>query len=239
MGLVRGKTDKMDAQRICSYAYRHQDKAKLYSDKEEGLDDLSDLLSTRERLLKAKQILTVPLNEMRQVGLSKQAQSLESSCQESIASLSKEIKAIDSQIDLLVEEEKEIKSNYQLALSVKGIGKLTALYLIVYSGNFKRFSSAKKLASYAGVAPFAYSSGTSVRGRTRVHAMANKQLKKLLYMCALATVGAQGNMHAYYRKKVNEGKHKMSVINAIKNKLLARVYACVRDQKMYSYKQAA
>ncbi|MCK8495202.1 IS110 family transposase [Spirosoma sp. RP8] len=45
--------------------------------------------------------------------------------------------------------------------------------MLIFTGNFTRFTDAKKLASYAGVAPFAYESDSSVRGRTKVSRMAN------------------------------------------------------------------
>ena len=116
---------------------------------------------------------------------------------------------------------------------------LTALYLLVYTNNFTKFSSAKKLGSYCGVVPFGYSSGTSIRGKAQIHPMANKQLKTALHMCAMSAIIQEGEMRKYYTRKVGEGKNKMSVINAIRNKLLQRVFACIRDQQMYSYNQAA
>ena len=42
----------------------------------------------------------------------------------------------------------------------------------------------------------------------------------------------------YYERKVAEGKSKMSVLNAVRNKLLARVVACVNNQKEYVKKVA-
>jgi len=123
--------------------------------------------------------------------------------------------------------------------SIKGIGKITTLYLLVYTGNFIKFSSAKKLASYCGIVPFDHSSGTSIRGKTKVHPMANKRLKKALHMCALISIKQEGEMQTYYNKKVGEGKNKMGVVNAIRNKLVQRAFACVRDQQEYRYNPAA
>jgi transposase len=41
MGLVRGKTDRMDAQRVCLYLLRNQDKAKAYSSTDESIEKVS------------------------------------------------------------------------------------------------------------------------------------------------------------------------------------------------------
>ena len=73
------------------------------------------------------------------------------------------------------------EASYNYIRSVAHVGTITALQLLVYTHDFERFSSAKKLASYAGVEPFAYQSGSSIRGRTKVHFMANKSLKKALH----------------------------------------------------------
>ena len=74
----------------------------------------------------------------------------------------------------------------------------------------------RKLACYCGVAPFKYSSGTSVRGKTKVHYMANKKLKCNLHMASLTAVKLEVELKAYYERKVLEGKNKMSVLNAVK-----------------------
>ena len=96
----------------------------------------------------------------------------------------------------------------------------------------------RKLACYCGVAPFEYSSGSSVRGKTKVHYMANKKLKCNLHMASLTAVKLDGDLKAYYERKVAEGKNKMSVLNAVKNKLLARVVAVVNKQQEYVKRSA-
>ena len=96
----------------------------------------------------------------------------------------------------------------------------------------------RKLACYCGVAPFEYSSGSSIRGRTKVHYMANKKLKCNLHMASLTAVKLDADLKAYYERKVGEGKSKMCVLNAVKNKLLARVIAVVNKQELYVKKVA-
>lgn len=52
-------------------------------------------------------------------------------------------------------------------------------------------------------------------------------------MAALAVISKQGELATYYHRKVEEGKNKMSVINAVRNKLIHRVFACVRENRKY------
>ena len=114
-----------------------------------------------------------------------------------------------------------------------GIGHLTAVYLICCTHNFLGKITGKQLACYAGVVPFEHSSGISIKGRNRVHKMANKDLKKMLHMSALSAIQYYPEFKQYYNRKKEEGKHSMSVLNAIRNKIVLRVVAVVNNQKPY------
>lgn len=96
------------------------------------------------------------------------------------------------------------------------------------------FENAKQLACYCGVAPFSKSSGTSVRHKPGISPFANRKLKSLLHLCAMAALRWDKEIKTYYERKVAEGKNKMSVINAIRNKLLQRIFAVIRDQRPYT-----
>jgi transposase len=132
---------------------------------------------------------------------------------------------------------KKLKSLFypllSIITSVVGIGFVTAINLLVHTNGFTMMRDARKLACYCGVAPFEYSSGTSIRGKTKVHFMANKKLKCNLHMASLTAVKLDAYLKAYYERKVAEGKNKMSVLNAVRNKLLARVVAIVNKQQEY------
>ena len=114
----------------------------------------------------------------------------------------------------IIKDDPELKALYRLTTSVVGVGKVTAIQLLVATDGFTKFDTAKKLASYCGVVPFENSSG-KFKGRARVSKMANKTLKTALHMCALSAMKVEGEMKEYYLRKVTEGKNKMSVINAL------------------------
>ena len=126
-----------------------------------------------------------------------------------------------------------LAGKFRLPTLLDGVGDITAAYLIVVTNNFKLAKSGKAHACYAGLAPFEYQSGSSVRGRSRVSYFANKSLKSLIHMGAISSLFHSEEMKAYYERKVNEGKHKMVVINAIRNKIIRRIYACVTKGKKY------
>lgn len=239
MGLQRGKNDAADARMIALYAFRNQDKAVNYSKLDKSLQQIADLMATRNRLIRARKMLLVPVNEMKQTGLKKEAAVIQKACKHSVTTLEKEIKAIEQQLESIVDSEQELSKNYRLVRSVRCVGLVCALQMMVYTHNFTRFNNAKQIASYCGVAPFEYSSGTSIRGKTKVHNMANKNLKTSLHMCSVSSVRHNPEMKQYMERKAGEGKNKMSILNAIRNKIIQRIFACVRDQRMYENKLVA
>ncbi len=150
-----------------------------------------------------------------------------------IRSIKQSIEKIEAAIDKLIASNIEVKEVIQRVSSIKSVGKQTAINLYVYTKGFTEFENAKQLACYCGVVPFTKTSGTSVRYKTGVSPYANRKLKKLLHLCAMAAIRWNDDMKRYYERKVSEGKNKMSVINAVRNKLIHRIFAVVRDQRMY------
>ena len=101
------------------------------------------------------------------------------------------------------------------------------------------YTTARQLACYAGVVPFEHTSGKSVRSKPKVHFMANKKLKKQFHMCALSAITSDPELKQYFKRKVEEGKSKMLVINNVRNKLVHRVCACIKNDKMYERREIA
>ncbi len=192
----------------------------------------------RERLVETKKRLITPINEFEEVGNVVMAKLLAKTIKSSLAAIDKDLKNVEIRIISIVNEDENLKQLYKLITSVVGIGFVTAINLIVYTNGFTVLRDTRKLACYCGVAPFEYSSGSSIRGKTKVHYMANKKLKCNLHMASLSAVKLDPDLKAYYERKIAEGKNKMSVLNAVKNKLLARVIAVVNRQEEYVRKTA-
>ena len=233
MGVQRGKNDKVDSLRIATYATKNQENIRLWKPANPTITNIKNLSSLRDRLIKSKNILTVPVEEFNQVGDTKTAKLLSKAMQDSLEALEKDIKAIDNQIKTLLDGDLDLKDLFKLVTSVVGIGTQTALALMIYTDGFTLFDDARKLACYAGVAPFVYCSGTSVKGKTRVSKMANMNLKAVLHMASLSAVKFDHQLKNYYERKVAEGKKKMSVLNAVKAKLLHRVMSVVQRKEKY------
>jgi transposase len=231
-GLIRGKSDKIDAQRIARYAHVYQEKAKVLKISVLTLEKLKDLQSNRRRLMKALQGLRTSVAELKQFDPSS-GKLVEKVNRIAIRGLEKSLDKVDEQILSYISEDQELKKKYDLMLTVKGVGKVLAAMLLVYTHGFNRLTDSRKLACYSGVAPFVYESGTSIRGKTGVSKFANNELKKVLHMAAISSVRHNSELQLYYKRKVEEGKNKMSVINAVRNKLLHRIVAVVKRGTPY------
>jgi transposase len=232
-GIARGKNDKIDSQRLSQYAYKHYDELKATPALNPALLQLKDLMASRSKLLSQLNSNKSYLKELKAVNDKQVQATLEKAYKMAIAGLAKSIKEIEQLIKDIISANEAFHHNYQLLQTVPGIGHLTAVYLICCTNNFAGKISGKQLACYAGVVPFEHSSGISVRGRTRVHKMANKDLKKLLHLSALSAIKYYPEFTQYYQRKKAEGKHSMSVLNAIRNKIVLRVVAVVNNSKAY------
>lgn len=232
-GLVRGKTDKIDAQRIALYAYKNRENLKFWAPQRLVIQKIKALLATRERLTKVKTELQVPLNECEEFIDSSIVKMMKKGCQNTLDILEKDLQKIEKMINDLVKEDSQLNQQYHLATSVIGIGKITALNVIVSTGEFTRIQQPKKYACYSGIAPFEYSSGSSIRGKQRISKLANMNIKKLLHLAAMTAIQYDSELKTYYQRKVSAGKNKMSVINAVRNKLISRVFACINKNRPY------
>lgn len=224
MGLNRGKNDKVDAQGIARFCYLHRDELKPSKLPSKSLQSLRLLLSERTRIVKAKQIEKAVLSEL------SQSMSITSKerTQERLKRLTNDEEAVEKELLEIIESNDEIKKNYKLSTSVIGVGLVNAVLMIVYSNNFEGISNARSFACYSGIAPFEHTSGTSIRGKTRVSHLANKQIKTQLTNAARSAVMYDPEIRKYYKRKKEEGKEHGVIMNAIKFKLVSRVYATVK-----------
>jgi transposase len=232
-GLARGKNDKIDSMRLCRYAWKEADAIKLTAMLDPILMQLSDLMTSRTKLLSQLNGLKTYIKELKGVSDKVIQKVLEQAHKSAITGLAKSIKIIEEQIGKIVLANKKLKANYDLLVTVPGIGHLTAVYLLCCTNNFASRISGKQLACYAGVVPFEHSSGISVKGRSRVHPMANKNLKRLLHLSALSAIQYYEEFTIYYNRKKAEGKHSLCVLNAIKNKIVLRAVAVINKQQPY------
>jgi transposase len=232
IGVTRGKSDKVDAARIAQYGAEKPERLKMKTQISKALECLKMLNTSRDKLVRTRAGLKTSVEEFRNIGMSDREPALRAQLKV-INTLDKEIKNLENQIQLTIQQENELKKTYSLLTSIPGVGAVVATNVIIKSENFKRFSNSRKLACYSGIAPFEHVSGTSIRGRTRVSHMADKSMKTILDLAAKTAIRCDPEMKTFFEKRTALGKPKMSTINIIRNKIVGRMFAVVKRQTPY------
>jgi len=238
LGIQRGKNDKIDARSIALFDHRNQQDYKPCIPKRPIIEKLKTLLMLRQKLINSKLSITIPVNELKRIDkpAGKEALAITSI---TLKALDKNLMTVEQQIDQLIASDEDLTEKQKLVTSVPGIGKITFCFLTYFTNEFQNYSEAKQLACYCGVVPFEYTSGKSVRGKPRVHHMANKFMKKLLHTAALCAVTYYPEFKAYYERKIAENKNRMLILNNVRNKLIIRIAAVIKNNYPYKAIHAA
>jgi transposase len=232
-GIIRGKNDKIDAERIADYGWMRRDTLVADPPLPENITELRSLLSLRLKLVRDRSGYISRLKEMKASGTCTPSDYLGRMQQQIIDVFTRKIRHLEDKIKLLIRSNASIQKTCELLQSIKGVGWIISAHMVSCTDNFKRFRNARKFNCYAGLAPFKHESGSSIRGKARVSHLANKEVKALLNLAASCSIRFDWEMKAYYRKRVAEGKRKMSCLNIIRSKLVARMFAVVKRQTPY------
>ena len=194
---------------------------------------LKKLLSRRDFLVRQKASIDTSLKDQKSTMDPSLFEWLLTQNDELLSLYKTQINQIDAQIEQTIKQDAEIKKNDSLAQSVIGIGPVISAYMIAFTQNFNSFTHARQFAAYSGIAPFVHGQTGIKPGKSKVSHIANKKLKSLLSNGALAAIHYDNQISLYYQRKLAEGKEKGVVINAIKNKLVQRVFAVIKRQSPY------
>ena len=232
LGIVRGKSDKVDARRIAEYAFLHRDTLQVTKMPPKTILTLHSTLTLRSRLVRHRAGYMATKTEQKRFLEGLDLKSMQAIHRKMIRMLDTRIKEADAEIRQLIGQEETLKKTFKLVTSVKGVGLITGAYFIVYTHNFTRFTTWRKFACYCGIVPFEHQSG-KMQKRSRVSQLANKQMKRILHMAAMAARRHDKELKAYYNRRLDDGKEKMEVLNVIRNKLVARAFAVVKRGTPY------
>lgn len=231
-GISRGKNDKADAKDIALYSLRNIDKLKLSTLPETAIQQLKLLYTEREKVMKSFKLFEATKENID--FMPKQVyKSIVVINNKTVKFLKATLRAIEKEMNTIISNQMELKNQFNLIKSVPGVGDKTAIYMLIATRGFTAFDNARKFACYSGTAPFEYSSGSSIKGRTKVNHMADKKMKSILQMCALVAVKHDPQLKEYYERKKAEGKNAMLVLNNVKCKIIGRVFSVINRQTPY------
>ena len=110
---------------------------------------------------------------------------------------------------------------------------VTSLKCIIETDNFTRFTDARKFNCHCGLAPFPYQSGSSIKGRTKTHFLRDKTLKSILFKAACTAIQHDPQLKIYYQQRIEKGKHKLTALNAVANKIVLRIFAVAKRNEPF------
>lgn len=222
------KNDSQDSQNITEYACRYADKLSLWKPRDEILEQVKVLLTTRQQFSGQ---LTAHKNALHAMNRKKVSSELAKKVHaDMIEQISKHIKAIDSEIRRLIDSNPTFKATLLLLLSIPGIGLQLAAHLIIMS----QYSlDPRVLSAFVGICPYEHESGSSVYRNPTSRHYGPPAIRKLLYLAACSVSTHRKEFKHYFARKKAEGKPGKLVLNNIQNKLLKIACAVIRTQKPF------
>ena len=222
----RNKTDMVDAQYIADYVYTMREKLEPSTPEAPVIKKLRQLRNERQLTVRTR---TSYLNQMKTVTNTDTLQRMK----KLTAILTEQIKAIEAAIKKEIESDSAIKKTYELLTSIPGIGLVNAVTTIISTGNFTRFQTARQYAKFSCVSPLSNQSGTSVHNGNHISRAGHNEIKSLLTDGARSAITHDPQLRAYYERKRAQGKSHGCVMNAVKFKLICRMFAVVKRGSAY------
>lgn len=225
------KTDAVDAVRLAEYGYRFADCLRSWHPRSQRVEHIHRRLIERMHYRNTIQEYGNVLRSLRQHPVRDETSI--SRFEQAIAQLKQLVHQVEEEIRALIAEEEHLQQGCAIVRSVPGCGEVLSWHILDVTDGFVRAVSGRQLSSHLGKAPHERSSGKSVRKGSHSRGYGPEELCRVLHMVALTAVRVGGELQAYYRRKVQEGKRGLVVLNAVKNKVLHRVCACLRDWRYY------
>ena len=221
------KTDDIDAKLIAMYGEKMNPMPyKIPS------DSIILLKQKRTVLRQLKKQLTMMINLQESMSvLPKQDPTSKASIEQTIKFLRKQVSKMEEEITNL--SNKEFKRQMDLLTSIKGISNTIASALIVATGGFTFFSSAKQISRFLGLCPTYQQSGTSVNVKGHINRNGDTHLRSQLYIAAVSSIACNAACRAAFLKMKERGKSGKVAIIAVANKLIRQAFAVVTNNRPY------
>jgi transposase len=228
MRMSRAKTDKKDAMMIAEYG--NTERPILWKVPEQHVITLQQMEALLNNLNKERTALNNQLESFTHSGmLDKQ---LKNTIVKELEHKDDLIKKMNKAMEVIAKQHyTEMLSNLE---SIPGMGRKTAMALIVLSCGFDRFDDYRKLSSYIGICPRLFESGTSVKGKSRICKMGMSRIRAMLYLCSWSAKRYNKACKELYDRLVAKGKAKKLALIAVANKLLKQAFAMATQKTKYN-----
>jgi len=225
--LQRTKTDAVDARLLADFAYHFQ--PACWTPPPPVLEQLRQSLALRDDLLG---IRTQQRNRLHALQHNPQADLfLVTLVQQQLAQLQYQLDELTAHLTALLHGDHPWAEAIHHLLSIPGIGVISAAWIVVATHAFARCATPEQAVAFAGLAPHARDSGTSVRGQRSVGHSGHKALRDCLYMAAGVAARFNPLLRPLYERLLARGKAKKVARIAVARKLLQLAWALVVKQQ--------
>jgi transposase len=226
MRLLRTKTDKADAKMIAAYGL--SERPATWNPPAAYVLQLQQLEALSHQLQKQRTALLCQREAFTAVGISKEVLQI---LKLNLSHIEKQIEAVSLKMDQIIEQHHQ--QLLKRLTSIPGLGKKTAIILIMVSDGFKKFTSYKQLSAYIGLCPRIFESGTSIKGRSRICKMGMSRIRAILYLCTWSAKTCNQACRELFERLIAKGKSKRLAMIAVANKLIKQAFAIAVNDKMY------
>lgn len=226
---VKTVTDKTAADAIAQFSLER--KLDKWTKPKVIYRDMRQLTRERDQIVQERTLVKNQLHA-EEAGAFPHASSVQRT-KERIKLLDKQDKAVQKEIDDLINKDREIKSKVDIICTVPGLGKLTAAIILAETNGFDLIRNRRQLASYAGFDVKEKQSGTSVKGKPRISKKGNKYLRKALHMPALAAIRSDERSKSIFSRLVSKHGIKMKAAVAVQRRLLEMSFTLFKTQTVY------
>lgn len=226
--LQQAKTDAIDAQTLAQLAALL--KPDPWQPPSEVWEEIYQRLVERDNLVQMRQMLRNQLHALRQ--WPHVAQAVEARKQQLLDELQHQIDAIDRELECLLACEQQWATALANLRSIKGIGLLSAAWLLVITNGFSTCDDAEPLVSYLGLAPHPRESG-AYHGRRTVGHGGHSRARRVLYQASVVAARHNPIIKAFYDRLIDRGKPVKVARCAAARKLVHIAFAVATKEQMF------
>jgi transposase len=218
--LMRTKTDKQDASLIARFCQAMS--PSLWTPEPQKVRELKALVLRLDALIEMRQ------QEVNRLDVAESI--LIEGISQHIASLTEQIHSLQKAIQQHIDDDPELREQKQLLLSIPGIGEKTVATVLAYFSSIHRFSHAKKLASFCGLTPRVFESGSSINQYRHMSKTGPTHLRKALFFPAMVALRFNPVLKLLQQRLTKAGKAKMVIIGAAMRKLVHLIYGVLKNR---------
>lgn len=225
----RTKTDKIDAY-VLSMMGCQKRNLKPWNAPDPAMAEIRSLCRTRSDMVKIRTMLK---NQIEAIEHSRfHSDSSLKICRSALVGIEKNLAAADKEISCRIDKCDRFKELLPYAVSVPGIGQITAAAILAETSCFRDFANQRQLVSFAGLDIVARQSGPH-DPRRHISKKGNTSIRAMLYICAMSAISHYEEVHTFYNRIKESNPNGKVALVAVMRKLLILLYTVCKNKTTY------